>query len=123
MTSTYRDLAGFLAPRAPDAGRPANSASSGSTFWGGAGNADDAGLEGGNPDGVGMVVGGVAVAMGADTDGVGAGGGVMVAEAEATGVDGVATLGTGGAAVEGVFATALFGGGGGGAAFAGTSPD
>jgi len=122
MTSTYRDLAGFLAPRAPDAGRPANNASSGSTFCGGVGNADDAGLEGGNADEVGIVVGGVAVAAGADTDGVRAAGGVMVAEAEATGVDGVTTLGMGGVAVEGGFATALFGGGGGGAAFAGTSP-
>ena len=34
ITSTYRDLAGFLAPLdpAPEAGRVASSASSGSTF-------------------------------------------------------------------------------------------
>jgi len=112
-----------LAPRAPDAGRPANNASSGSTWCGGAGNADDAGLDGGNPDGVAIVVGGVAVAAGADIEGVGAAGCVMVVEARATGVDGGTTEGTGGVAVEGVFPTALFGGGGGGAAFAGTSPD
>src|SRR5271154_2926146 len=78
MTSTYRDLAGFLAPRAPDAGRPANNASSGSTWCGGAGNADDAGLDGGNPDGVGIVVGGVAEVAGAVLGGGGVGGGVMV---------------------------------------------
>ena len=47
----------------------------------------------------------------------------MVVEARATGADGVTRVGTGGVGVEGVFATALFGGGGGGAAFAGTSPD
>lgn len=118
MTSTYRDLAGFFAPRAPDAGRLDNNASSGSTFCGGAGNAVDDGLEGGNP-GIDVVVGGVAVAGGTDTDGVGAGGCVVIVEAEATGVDEATTEGTGGVTVAGVV---LFGGGGGGAAFAGTSP-
>jgi len=121
MTSTYRDLAGFFAPRAPDAGRPDNKASSGSTICGGAGNAVDEGLEGGIP-GVDIVVGGVAEVSATVTEGVGAGGCVIVVEAEATGVDKATTEGTGGVTVAGVFVTGRFGGGGGGVAFAGTSP-
>ena len=121
MTSTYRDLAGFLAPRAPDAGRLDNKASSGSTFCGGAGTAVDDGLEGGNP-GVDIAVVGVEVTGGAEAEGVGAGGCVMVVEAGATGVDEVPIDGPGDVALTGAFPAALFGGGGGGAALAGTSP-
>lgn len=48
ITSTYRDLAGFLGPLTVDVGRLDNSASSGSTFCGIGGNVVD-GL-GGNDD-------------------------------------------------------------------------
>jgi hypothetical protein len=49
MTSTYRDLAGFFAPRAPEAGRLVNNASNGSTFWAAAVGRVDDGLD----DGIG----------------------------------------------------------------------
>ena len=70
IASTYRDRDGFLGPLATDAGRPANNASSGSTFCAGVGKADDV-LDGGKPDsdGVDTFTGGVA-----ERDGVGAGG-------------------------------------------------
>jgi hypothetical protein len=122
MTSTYRDLAGFFAPLAPDAGRLDNSASSGSTLAGGtcAPNADDEGLEGGSPDGVGRLAGGVA--NGADPVGVGAGGCIVV-DGGPAGIGGGATVGIGGVDIAGVFVPGLLGGGGGGGAtFAGTPP-
>ena len=77
MTSTYRDLAGFLAPLAPDAGRLDNNASSGSTFCGGAGNAEDDGLDEGSPEGV-RTGGEVAVVKEAGAVGVGGGGWIIV---------------------------------------------
>ena len=47
MTSTYRDLADFFAPLAPEAGRLDNKASKGSTFWADEGGKVDDGLDDG----------------------------------------------------------------------------
>jgi len=64
MTSTYRDLAGFLGPLAPEAGRVANSSSSGSTFPEGGGKVD-VGLDGGKESfGVAAGAGGAAEVVG-----------------------------------------------------------
>lgn len=48
MTSTQRDLAGFFAPLAPEAGRLDNKASKGSAFCAAKGGKVDDGLDDGN---------------------------------------------------------------------------
>jgi hypothetical protein len=75
ITSTYRDLVGFLTPLAPETERVDNKASKGSTVWPGGGNAVDVGLDGGNTGSFRgtSFAGGVA-----EADGVGAGGCAVV---------------------------------------------
>jgi hypothetical protein len=117
ITSTYRDLAGFFAPLAPEAGRVDNSASRGSNFCAaGFGCKADAGLDGGKSESCnadsdfeeGVVVIGAGVWV------MGVRGGGNVGEI-------MLVVGTGAICADTSLA-GRFGGGGGGAVFVGAFP-